>query len=121
MKKVWRFICDAFGPQVPKRFYDEAMAGWKNSLDAIAEIKGVQEIVVSEMDQCRPKVMFHDEFLQPARSKVVFLQGQGGRVVELVLEDSAGRSCRVDRWGKVVWLDGREEAQAAQKIPEAGK
>jgi len=53
----------------------------------------------------QPVVLFSDSFSHPARSKLEFLQGMGGRVVELVLEDCDGKTVAINRWGRCTWSD----------------
>lgn len=52
-----------------------------------------------------PLVRFSESFTGTAKSKLEFLQGMGGRVVSLVLEDCDGMTATIDRWGKVTWAD----------------
>jgi hypothetical protein len=55
-----------------------------------------------------PLVLFSESFTGTAKSKLEFLQGMGGRVVSLVLEDCDGMTATIDRWGRVTWADKSE-------------
>ena len=57
-------------------------------------------------------VQFADDFNSVAKNKLIFLQNQGGRVIELVLADKERGQARLDRFGKVTWQKGDQHGEA---------
>lgn len=50
-------------------------------------------------------VLFSESFTGTAIGKLEFLQGMGGRVVALVLEDCDGMTVTIDRLGRMTWAE----------------
>ena len=59
----------------------------------------------AKSDSLERLVRFSSEFTGVAARKLEFLQNQGGRVVDVVLEDSVRGQAYLDRWGRVTWSD----------------